>query len=123
MLHDRTFTEHPDRMQSIYQHINFTNSIVAGSYALHQFTGDSSWEPNDVDILMNNLNFATFKTTVDKFCAATGGVLVKCNDFSKGHPADNEIENRRDEKFHEVIKASAKVQVPGIDIMIQFVFL
>ena len=47
------------------------------------------------------------------------------NDFSKGHPDDiaNGKVDKRDEKFHESIKGSAKISVPGIEYPIQYVFV
>lgn len=119
---------HPNFVQNdpifpIYRHIDFQNAVVGGSYALHQFTGDTAWTPNDVDIVTVAENIAAFQAIVQAFAVNTGGEIIKFNDFSNGHPHDDVGAARRDEKFHESIRASSKIVVPGIDIEIQFVYI
>jgi hypothetical protein len=36
----------------IYKSLDWSKTVVGGSYALHQFTGDTSWRPHDVDIMI-----------------------------------------------------------------------
>ncbi len=119
----RHYTEKRDILTTVYPHLDFTRAIVTGSYALNQFTGDAAWEPNDVDIITTATEIDHFKTMVQWFCASTGGTMIKFSDFAEGHPDRRPEEDRRDEKFHEAIRASAKVQVPGIDIILQFVWI
>lgn len=118
------FTQKHDQLVPVYAHIDFERAVVAGSYALNQFTGDPRWSPNDVDIVTTAHSIDHFRHTVDSFCAGIPGAQVtKFNDFAQGHPGRTADEDRRDEKFHEAIKASAKVSVPGIDIPLQFVWI
>jgi hypothetical protein len=62
---------------------------------------------------------------VAAFCASVpGSEIIKFNDFAQGHPNNRTPEeDRRDEKFHEAIKASAKIHVPDVNIPLQFVWI
>lgn len=114
-----------DKIKSIYPHVDFNRAVIGGSYALNQYTHDN-WTPDDVDIHTTAKDMEDFKEIVAKFCKDTHGTLLKINDFSKGHPHDNEGAagiGRRDEKFHESIKASATIDVPGLGYEVQYIFI
>jgi hypothetical protein len=73
--------------------------------------------------LTSHATFEEFCATVTKFCQASGATLIKVTDFADGHPDRDPEEDRRDEKFHEAIKASAKVSLPGLVQNVQFVLI
>lgn len=117
------YQEVPDVLHGIYKHIDFKKACIGGSYALSQLTGDATWSPNDVDILTSHMDMKEFRAFVEIFCQRTGAVLVKFNDFANGHPDMTPGEARREEKFHEAIKGSARVKLEGVPIDIQFVLI
>lgn len=119
----REWSKKEDVLKPFYQHMDLSRVVISGSYALNQFTGDKLWEPNDVDILTTARDIDHFRTMVQDFCAQSSGEMVKFNDFAAGHPDRSPEEDRRDEKFHEAIRASAKVQVPGVPLVLQFVWI
>lgn len=47
-----------DRAQPLYSALNWNKSVIGGSYALHQFTGNLNtrhyWEPDDIDIMIGS---------------------------------------------------------------------
>lgn len=110
-----------DNMQPFYSDLDWNRTVIGGSYALSQFTGDTSWTPNDVDIFIAANSLEDFQSSVQAFVDhdAKSRHLEKFCDFSKGHPDDG----KRDEKFHDAIRASAKVKVEGVEPKLQFVFI
>jgi hypothetical protein len=119
----KQYEQVPDVLHSIYQHIDFKKASIGGSYALSQLTGDPSWSPNDVDIVTSHMSMEEFRASVELFCQKTGAILVKFNDFANGHPDMTPGEARREEKFHEAIKGSARVTLDGVPLDIQFVLI
>ena len=120
-----------DPISSIYKHIDFDNAVIGGSYALHQYTLQYAteqfmWSPDDVDVHTKAEDINDFKEIVEKFCRDTNATLNKFNDFSKGHPDDRDFGTgltKRDEKFHESVKASATMTVPNIDLKVQYIYI
>lgn len=49
-----------------------------GSYALKAFTGDSDWEPEDIDILLP-VSFQEYKTIISEFRKTTKATLISHN--------------------------------------------
>lgn len=115
----------PDVLKDLYPDFDWDRSVIGGSYALNILTGDCSWTPNDVDILIAADSVEDFQARVQAFvaCDPTKRQVEKFSDFSKGHPNDDPEALRRDEKFHEAIRASAKVRASGIDQVLQFVYI
>ncbi len=111
----------PDIMKPFYSDFDWDQTVIGGSYALNQFTGDTAWVPNDVDIFIAANSLLDFQLSVQAFVNhdAKSRQVEKFSDFSKGHPDDA----KRDEKFHEAIRASAKVRVDGVEQELQFVYI
>lgn len=112
--------DRPDPLSPWYRYFDWNRCVIGGSYALNQLTGDTTWTPDDVDVVCVDTRFDEWKVYVEQFCHSTNGKLLKLNDFRDGHPHDPD---KRDEKFHESIRASAKVKVAGLDQVIQFVYI
>ena len=117
----------PDTLvgSSFYKNLDWHNTVIGGSYALHQFTGDTEWQPDDVDVFVATDDLEDFRSKVQVFAEKSNGSIVKFNDFSD---PDFQAEydrtgNRRDEKFHELVLASTTLDVPDCDRKIQFIYL
>jgi len=69
--------------------------VIAGSYALFQFTGATSWKPDDVDIMIGCLSKQEFEMEAEKFEIKSKVKLTKFSwfdDKNKGPvPADAEL--------------------------------
>uniref|UniRef100_A0A6C0BNS8 Uncharacterized protein n=1 Tax=viral metagenome TaxID=1070528 RepID=A0A6C0BNS8_9ZZZZ len=117
----------PDIMKPFYSELDWDRTVIGGSYALSLFTEDDSWTPNDVDILIAASSVEDFHARVEAFVnrESQGQCrrLEKFSDFSKGHPHDDPEAAKRDEKFHEAIRASAKVSIDGVEQVLQFVYI
>lgn len=112
-----------DPMTQFYKFIDFDRAVIGGSYALNQYTQDYMWSPDDVDIMTTATNIEHFRQIAESFATSANGTLIRFNDFSEGHPNDDPEQNRRDEKFHESIKASAKILVHNLKHPIQYVWI
>lgn len=100
-----------DPLLPLYARIDFGRAVVAGSYALHQYTGDSHWSPNDVDIVTTADSLEHFSQTVAAFCASVpGSKIIKFNDFAQGHPNNRTPEEDRREHSASVCLDPRTVQ-------------
>lgn len=113
-----------DYLKSYYNLLNWKNTVISGSYALKLYTG-ASWDANDIDIVIAGGTFEEFMDEVKKFVYATESTITKTNNFMDGpKPGENLVGlDKRDEKFHEVIKATVTIEVPDIPIPVQFIYL
>lgn len=112
-----------DPMIPYYSYIDFDRSVIGGSYALHKYTRDCNWTPDDVDIMVFASDLDDFRSMVKKFRDDSGGRLIKFNDFSHGHPNNHDHDSKREEFFNECIKASATIIIDGLDHPIQYVYV
>lgn len=111
------------REHRIYKHLDPNKTIVAGSYALKQFTGDL-WDFGDIDIVVNVNTITEFQEYINQFCQDTKSECGDIKDFSNLNDFDvNDVNNIRDEKFHELIKGSCKVNHPSLNKTLQFVWI
>ena len=105
-----------DPVEPLYKHIDWSNSVIGGSYALKQFTGDNGWEPNDIDILTSHQTTEQFnqsccdleKNANLKFVKSTKrkGNNIVTVDFGGGKIDISFDEFEDHEMFHELIKES-----------------
>jgi hypothetical protein len=105
---NRTFPV-SDPAEFLYSSINWKISVIGGSYALKQFTGDDGWIPNDVDIIMDCQTEKEFDEESEKFAKSANLDLVK---YCKRKPRSDNIiifdknGNLIDEKTPEDFKES-----------------
>ena len=120
----KNFDNDPFRDHFGYQAVNWDKTVIGGSYALHQFTGDTDWGPNDVDIFFATNSMESFKDRVNSFAENTNSTIKKFNDFTVvGNRDEPNAINSRDEKFHELIKGSVTLDTPGFEKEVQFIYL
>jgi len=107
-----------DPAKPLYKHLDWTKSVIGGSYALKQFTGDNGWEPNDIDILTAHNS----KDEFDQYCndvesnsklnfvkstQRDGNDRVVSFDKTGNKIEDKHIDEFGDhEMFHDLIKES-----------------
>jgi hypothetical protein len=72
----RTFVYKDEIPKRVYDSIDWSNTSVAGSYALQKFTGDMSWEPHDVDLMVACSSKEEFIEESDKFQQLVGAKLI-----------------------------------------------
>jgi hypothetical protein len=109
----------------IYNSLNWNKSVVAGSYALQQFTGDQ-WNPNDIDIVVNCKDKNEFKEEVNNFIGELHertliAKVIKFNLDPHADPLSSDRQNRRDERFHESIVATCTLDVQTVPKPVQLV--
>lgn len=120
--HLRDFTQEDIlKGTNVYSNLNWSTTIIGGSYALKQFTGDT-WNANDIDILVRVSSFEEFENYIKAFSEATNSTYDPINNFDN-MPPQSEEQLALDEKFHEAIKGSCKVYHPDTDKILQFVYL
>lgn len=106
-----------------YQKLNWAQTVIGGSYALHQFTGDNQWQPSDVDVFYATDSLESFKTRVAEFVQQNETIPEdpKIIDFT-----DPVVRANRgcDEDFHDLVKASVTMTVADFpEKQIQFIYL
>jgi len=107
-----------DPAKPLYQHIDWSKSVIGGSYALKQFTGDVGWDPNDIDILTAHQSKEEFETycnniannanlNFEKTTRREGNDRVVSFDQHGNKIRDQHVSEFGDhEIFHELIKES-----------------
>lgn len=104
----------PDRLHNA---INWNCSVVSGSYALHSFTGDKSWQPHDIDIMVACSDTMNFQKEAEQFSRKAGATLIKESWFNDKHIEPDQ------ELFHEYVLGSKTYQVPGTELPVQLICL
>jgi hypothetical protein len=99
--------------------LNWQKSVVAGSFALHMFTRETSWVPNDVDIMISCKTPAEFEQEAQQFEQKSGAILTKFAWFD-GKTAGA---NKADELFHEKVLGSRTYTIPSYDKSVQLICL
>jgi hypothetical protein len=99
--------------------VNWKNSVVAGSFALHLYTSDTTWQPADVDIMVACTTPAEFEQEAQKFEQKSGAILTKSAWFD-GKTAGA---NKADELFHEKVMGSRTYTIPFYDKPVQLICL
>lgn len=110
-----------DRADVLYDHINWKNSVIGGSYALKQFYGnkDVDWTPEDIDIMVGVKSEKEFIDESTRFEKNTSSVLVKYSrkitndmvEITNVQTGEKEIKslldsNNDSEVYHEYINGS-----------------
>ena len=100
-----------DPLIPLYIHFDFSITRIAGSFALQQFTKDFSWKPNDIDIVVFDLDVIEFKNYVKEFCEATSSSMVKFKVFSES------------DKTYKRYKSTSLVKINNEELLLQFVLI
>jgi len=116
----QSFPPKDDLPSNFYTSINWKNSVVAGSYALKQFTGDTSWESHDVDVMIACNNMEEFKQEAEKFETLSDAKLVRQAVFADKNDVSH---NSNDELFHDLVLGSRTYTLPKFDRSIQLICL
>ena len=112
-----------DYARPLYGTLDWTMCVIGGSYALQQFTQDTTWSPNDIDIPCALKTHDEFVAEVERLKTAMQGTEVTkmklwTPELRAQHGRDNP---GPDEKFHRSIIATAVLAVPGIALPVQLV--
>lgn len=127
-----------DIAQPLYGAIDWSRSVIGGSYALQQFTQDNAWTPNDIDIPYACDTHEEFIRERDRFQAALGGPgvaqVLRTNLWTPALRAEAVLRAlrplaaggghdylSREEGYHEAIVASARLVVRNIPLQVQLV--
>ena len=102
----------------VYKSLNWNRSIIGGSYALQQFTGDK-WKPNDIDIMIKCDDINDFQNEVIRFVNETKGTLIKTRENM--NPAVGKQSLPLEEDFHKSILGTATIMVNDCPKPIQLV--
>jgi len=116
-LPQRNFNQ-PDLPDSIKYSIDWRNSAVAGSFALHQFTGATNWQPDDIDIMVASQTREEFLAAAQAFETKSRAILIDQAWFS-----DKLNRHPKDEKFHDFVLGSRTYNVNGFDKNVQLICL
>ena len=112
---------HPDLPNNIKNSINWQNSAVAGSFALHQFTGATDWQPEDLDIMVACQTKEEFIKSALEFENKSQASLIRFAWFDPTKPKFST--DRIDELFHESVLGSRTYCVAGFDKPVQLICL
>lgn len=104
--------------QKVYNAIDWGKTVVAGSYALQQFTNES-WKSNDIDIMIKCDDINDFEKEVSKFITQTEGEVILTNLITT--ESRKNFAGTRDEAFHESVLGSCTIKVKDCDTPIQLV--
>ena len=99
--------------------INWKTSVVAGSYALKAYTGDTHWDASDVDIMVACPTKAHFLHEAQQFETTSRATLIKSAWFD-GQPNGA---NKADELFHEKVLGSRTYTLPNYNKTVQLICL
>jgi len=107
----------------LYARIDWARSLVAGSYALAQYT-HATWRPRDIDIMVQCNTHAAFEAEVARFCGASlpAARVDKITLLTDAMRRET-VASGREERFHESIVATATLSVPGVPLPVQLVAL
>jgi hypothetical protein len=87
---------------TLHSSLNWNNSVVAGSYALKQFTGDTHWECNDIDVMVACQTKQEFQNEADSFKDKSDMLLVREAWFDDSGKRGSTL----DEMYHERVLGS-----------------
>lgn len=105
----------------LYEKLDWQVTAVGGSYALHQFTKDPAWQPNDVDIMMACQDKEEFNRLCQIFAGTSDVHLLRETWFDEG--STNLRDNSPDELFHESVLGGKTYQIDGLDKNVQLICL
>jgi len=108
---------HDDIPTTVYDSLDWDKTVIAGSYALQQFTNDN-WTPNDIDIMISCNDVEEFRNEFCRFEQKTGACLERYAWFS-----DKSLPNKDDELFHELVLGSRTYTVPNCSKKVQLICL
>lgn len=131
---NRSFPQQ-DPIKPLYPAINWSKSLVGGSYALKQFTGDNGWNPNDVDIFVGCVTDEEFQKEAKAFQEKSNLRLLKYSQRINGGNMvttdvqtgvtkvhQGELDSDKDnEVFHDFVKGSQTFYsdtTPGLKIQL-----
>lgn len=121
---DRQFPVKDVIPKELYDALDWSNAVIGGSYALKQFTGDTSWEPHDVDIMIGtDWEAESFEAYAKDFEAKTNAKKVSEATFDDSHPKNQPQDpfTGDNEMFHQLIRASKTYKFPGFDLPVQLI--
>lgn len=95
----------------IYGALDWKRTLVGGSYALQQYTGDH-WKPNDIDIFVKCKDEADFNKTIDDFTSK-----VSVNNINKY----KDYSDNQDQNFNPNIVGVASISIDELNTKIQLV--
>ncbi len=106
--------QQPDPMKdpNIFHHLDWQKTVVGGSHALQQFTGDSNWMPHNIYIFMSSTSKKEYLQAVQRFKDGTSSKIIDSKDFTSSYGA-NQISSQRDEKFHEFVHGTTTLHLPS----------
>ncbi len=111
-----------DIARPLYQALDWSRTLVGGSYALHQYTRDTAWQPNDIDILIDCTSHADFQTELARVCAASACTLEKVKLMTPEERSKAATQRSGpDERFHDSILATSVLRVPGVPLPVQLI--
>lgn len=110
-----------DIATSLYPAVDWSRCLVAGSYALQQYTRDKSWMPGDIDIVCQCDSYAEFDQALEAFAANLGpsAAIIKAKHWTPEARAKEPIEG--EERFHESIIGTSTLKVAGVPLPVQLV--
>jgi hypothetical protein len=116
-------------MDTLHNATDRSRCVVGGSYALHQYLGDTHWEPNDIDIMCRANSHAEFQALLDRFKGSFAPAQVKVEKVKLLDDAAREQATReadgsgREERFHRSILATSTLAIDGVPRPVQLVGL
>ena len=120
---DRSYPVEDKIPKEVYLALNWNKTVVAGSYALKQFTGDNNWEPNDIDVMISCGNKDEFLKEAKAFEEKSGALLTKSAWFDHISYQTNAQTQDDDELFHESVLGSRTYKLDNCNLPIQLICL
>lgn len=109
----------------LYSAMDWSRCLVAGSYALQQYTQATTWQPNDIDVACSCDSHAEFLQLLNQFTAklAPRAAVVTKIKLRTQTERDASVRNTtgREERYHGSILASAVVQVDHVTLPVNIV--
>jgi len=103
-----------DRIPSrVYRALDWKRTLVGGSYALQQYTGDH-WQPNDIDIMIKCENKEEYDKIIREFSIQMQADVIK---LLKGWYHDDDLY----EKINESVIGTTSFRIPEMSTKIQLV--
>lgn len=109
----------------ILKAIDWTRSVIGGSYALCAFMG-ADWQPHDVDVMCQVASHADFDALVAQFreraLPLSSEVVkhVRMDDATRAAAA-RDTTSGLDERFHESILGTVTLRFDGLPVPVQLV--
>ncbi len=110
-----------DSFTRLYRHLDWSRCLVGGSYALHQFTGATTWQPHDVDVPCKVDSVAEFERLLADFMEKSGARLIEKEIQTPETRKEATALNGRDERFHDSILVTCTLNVPTVSLPVQLV--